>query len=97
MGLTELYYAGSHGMDIKFPLKDTGVNSEKLSDLQVCVISKIFCILCVHLWFYQLSYPTIYCVQDKEFSLFQPAREYLPMIEEVSIDLAILSYVESNM
>ncbi|XP_074357520.1 putative trehalose-phosphate phosphatase F [Apium graveolens] len=60
VGLTELYYAGSHGMDIKFPRKDTGavsldhLKSDKLSDLE-----------------------------DKDFNLFQPAREYLPMIEEV--------------
>ncbi|XP_017234309.1 probable trehalose-phosphate phosphatase F [Daucus carota subsp. sativus] len=60
VGITELYYAGSHGMDIRYPLRDTAavpddhIKSEKLSDQQ-----------------------------DKEFCLFQPAGEYLPMIEEV--------------
>ncbi|KAK1381817.1 Trehalose 6-phosphate phosphatase [Heracleum sosnowskyi] len=60
VGLTELYYAGSHGMDIKLPRRDTSavsidhLKSDKLSDQQ-----------------------------ENEFNLFQPAGEYLPMIEEV--------------
>ncbi|OIV99412.1 hypothetical protein TanjilG_17222 [Lupinus angustifolius] len=48
VGLTELYYAGSHGMDIMCPVKST--NKQK---------------------------------QDKEVNLFQPAAEFLPMIDEV--------------
>lgn len=60
VGLTELYYAGSHGMDIKFPVRDTApapfdhFNSDIFADQQ-----------------------------DKEVNLFQPAREFLPMIDEV--------------
>ncbi|XP_017220615.1 probable trehalose-phosphate phosphatase F isoform X1 [Daucus carota subsp. sativus] len=60
VGLTELYYAGSHGLDIKFPVRDILTasidhpNMEKFSDQQ-----------------------------DKEVNLFQPAREFLPMIDEV--------------
>ncbi|CAL0329164.1 unnamed protein product [Lupinus luteus] len=48
VGLTELYYAGSHGMDIMCPVKST--NNQK---------------------------------QDMEVNLFQPAAEFLPMIDEV--------------
>ncbi|XP_022872678.1 trehalose-phosphate phosphatase A-like [Olea europaea var. sylvestris] len=48
VGLTELYYAGSHGMDIMGP---AGHISNDM--------------------------------QGKEVSLFQPASEFLPMIDEV--------------
>ncbi|KAJ6375134.1 hypothetical protein OIU77_000166 [Salix suchowensis] len=56
VGLTELYYAGSHGMDIMGPVRQ--------------------------------SVPDRNCIQstDKqgnEVNLFQPAREFLPMIDEV--------------
>ncbi|PIM99150.1 Trehalose-phosphatase [Handroanthus impetiginosus] len=58
VGLTELYYAGSHGMDIMFPARDTAsqdhLNCVKSTDLQ-----------------------------GKEVNLFQPASEFLPMINEV--------------
>ncbi|XP_057811097.1 probable trehalose-phosphate phosphatase F [Salvia miltiorrhiza] len=58
VGLTELYYAGSHGMDIIFPGRD------------------------------MMSRNNINCVKStdkegKEVNLFQPAREFLPMINEV--------------
>uniref|UniRef100_A0A5B6ZIH0 Trehalose 6-phosphate phosphatase n=1 Tax=Davidia involucrata TaxID=16924 RepID=A0A5B6ZIH0_DAVIN len=49
VGLTELYYAGSHGMDIMCPVKDM-VSTDR---------------------------------QGKEVNLFQPASEFLPMIDEV--------------
>ncbi|KAL9231100.1 hypothetical protein vseg_006363 [Gypsophila vaccaria] len=54
VGLAELYYAGSHGMDIMGPdhkASDAHSNSTEL--------------------------------QGKDVSLFQPAREFLPMIDEV--------------
>ncbi|GAY43493.1 hypothetical protein CUMW_074890 [Citrus unshiu] len=58
VGLTELYYAGSHGMDIMGPVdhtvSDDHPNSIKSTDQQ-----------------------------GKEVNLFQPAREFLPMIDEV--------------
>ncbi|CAA2967062.1 probable trehalose-phosphate phosphatase F isoform X1 [Olea europaea var. sylvestris] len=58
VGLTELYYAGSHGMDIMFPARETAspdhLNCVKSTDLQ-----------------------------GKEVNLFQPASEFLPMIDEV--------------
>ncbi|CAK9173184.1 unnamed protein product [Ilex paraguariensis] len=58
VGLTELYYAGSHGMDIIFPDRD------KLSTHHsTCVKSAD--------------------QQGMEVNLFQPASEFLPMIDEV--------------
>ncbi|KAH9603302.1 hypothetical protein KSS87_014634 [Heliosperma pusillum] len=62
VGLTELYYAGSHGMDIMSPVKGSGFsghpNCIKLTDKQ-----------------------------GKEAVLFQPASEFLPMIDEVFTSL----------
>ncbi|XP_057475810.1 probable trehalose-phosphate phosphatase F isoform X2 [Actinidia eriantha] len=57
VGLTELYYAGSHGMDIMGPVRP-------------------------------LSTDHVNCIrstdkQGKEVNLFQPASEFLPMINEV--------------
>ncbi|CAA2970318.1 probable trehalose-phosphate phosphatase F [Olea europaea subsp. europaea] len=58
VGLKELYYAGSHGMDIIFPAEDMASgnrsNCTKSTDRQ-----------------------------SKEVNLFQPASEFLPMINEV--------------
>ncbi|CAA0842298.1 Probable trehalose-phosphate phosphatase G [Striga hermonthica] len=59
VGFSELYYAGSHGMDIIFPAKDA-VNPH---NHQNCVRS---------------SDP-----KGKEVNLFQPASEFIPMIDEV--------------
>ncbi|XP_004242008.1 probable trehalose-phosphate phosphatase F [Solanum lycopersicum] len=57
VGLTELYYAGSHGMDIMLPIRNELCTNDSLikSTDQ----------------------------QGKEVNLFQPAREFLPMIDEV--------------
>ncbi|KAK4385111.1 Trehalose-phosphate phosphatase A [Sesamum angolense] len=57
VGLTELYYAGSHGMDIMGPVRPSS------SDHKNCVRSTD--------------------KQGKEVNLFQPASEFLPMINEV--------------
>ncbi|XP_022758981.1 probable trehalose-phosphate phosphatase F isoform X2 [Durio zibethinus] len=58
VGLTELYYAGSHGMDIMGPVShtesDDHTNFTRSTDQQ-----------------------------GKEVNLFQPAREFIPMIDEV--------------
>ncbi|GMI64007.1 trehalose-6-phosphate phosphatase G [Hibiscus trionum] len=58
VGLTELFYAGSHGMDIIGPVNhtesDVHPNSIRSNDQQ-----------------------------GKEVSLFNPAREFIPMIDEV--------------
>ncbi|OIS99604.1 putative trehalose-phosphate phosphatase f [Nicotiana attenuata] len=58
VGLTELYYAGSHGMDIMLPVK----NMPSTNDSK-CIKSTD--------------------QQGKEVNLFQPARKFLPMIDEV--------------
>uniref|UniRef100_A0A7N0V7U1 Trehalose 6-phosphate phosphatase n=1 Tax=Kalanchoe fedtschenkoi TaxID=63787 RepID=A0A7N0V7U1_KALFE len=57
VGLTELYYAGSHGMDIMSPVRKPvtdGIENSDSTDQQ-----------------------------DKDINLFQPAKEFLPMINEV--------------
>lgn len=59
VGLTELHYAGSHGMDIMGPVRE----SESNSDLPNSIRSTD--------------------KQGKEVILFQPASEFLPMIDEV--------------
>ncbi|KAL8196188.1 hypothetical protein R6Q57_025188 [Mikania cordata] len=58
VGLTELFYAGSHGMDIIFPAKDTSIN---------------------HSSYIQSTNKQ----QGKEVNFFQPAKEFIPMINEV--------------
>lgn len=59
IGLTELYYAGSHGMDILGPVKESGSGGDHPN----CIRSTD--------------------KQGKEVNLFQPASEFLPMIDEV--------------
>lgn len=58
VGLTELYYAGSHGMDIMGPVRHSISN-----DHPNCI--------------------RLTDKQGKEVNLFQPASEFLPMIDEV--------------
>ncbi|XP_059657477.1 probable trehalose-phosphate phosphatase F [Cornus florida] len=58
VGLTELYYAGSHGMDIMSPVRDT-VSTNQSN----CINSTDH--------------------QGKDVNLFQPASDFLPMINEV--------------
>lgn len=53
VGLTELFYAGSHGMDIMFPMSINHTNYILSTDKQ-----------------------------GKEVNLFQPAREFIPMVNE---------------
>ncbi|GMJ13653.1 trehalose-6-phosphate phosphatase A [Hibiscus trionum] len=57
VGLTELNYAGSHGMDIMGPVRQSS------DDYHDCIRSTD--------------------KQGKEVNLFQPASEFLPMIDEV--------------
>ncbi|MCL7032636.1 hypothetical protein MKW94_015451 [Papaver nudicaule] len=59
VGLTELYYAGSHGMDIMGPVRSL----DSVDDHLNCIRSTDG--------------------QGKEVNLFQPASEFLPMIDEV--------------
>lgn len=78
VGLTELYYAGSHGMDIAGPIRD----SESVASHQNCIRSTN--------------------EQGKEVNMFQPASEFLPMIQEIFRSLVentkdiIGSKVENN-
>ncbi|KAM7273288.1 hypothetical protein ACFE04_027952 [Oxalis oulophora] len=58
VGLTELYYAGSHGMDIMGPVRQS-VSDEHPDSIRTTD------------------------KQGKEVNLFQPASEFLPMIDEV--------------
>lgn len=58
VGLTELYYAGSHGMDIMGPVR------QSISDDHTNCVRSVD-------------------EQGKEVNLFQPAGEFLPMINEV--------------
>ncbi|KAJ8767634.1 hypothetical protein K2173_018192 [Erythroxylum novogranatense] len=58
VGLTELHYAGSHGMDIMGP-----ISKRMSSDHLNCIESTD--------------------QQGKTVNLFQPAREFIPMIDEV--------------
>ncbi|CAH8315559.1 unnamed protein product [Eruca vesicaria subsp. sativa] len=66
VGLTELYYAGSHGMDIMTPVNvngsPQGPDSVKSTDQQ-----------------------------GEEVNLFQPAKEFIPVIEEVYNSLVELT------
>ncbi|XP_039122657.1 probable trehalose-phosphate phosphatase F [Dioscorea cayenensis subsp. rotundata] len=59
VGLKELYYAGSHGMDIVGPVRECF----SLDDHPNCIRSTD--------------------TQGNEVNLFQPANEFLPMIDEV--------------
>lgn len=61
--LPELHYAGSHGMDIIGPVRE----SESIGDHPNCIRSTDN--------------------QGKEVNLFQPASEFLPMINEVLLSL----------
>ncbi|KAF9671897.1 hypothetical protein SADUNF_Sadunf12G0098200 [Salix dunnii] len=66
VGLTELYYAGSHGMDIMGPVRQSVPDYHRN-----CIQSTD--------------------KQDNEVNLFQPAREFLPMINEVFSSLVSIT------
>ncbi|KAM7522741.1 hypothetical protein LguiA_012643 [Lonicera macranthoides] len=61
IGLNELYYAGSHGMDIMGPVRSS------ISDDHLNCLEKLY----------------LSCRTGKEVNLFQPASDFLPMIDEV--------------
>lgn len=82
VGLAELYYAGSHGMDIMFPVQETSSLHQntyiRSTDKQVFIIFSSNFIF--------LKYPSskfLLIFQGKEVNLFQPASEFIPMIDEV--------------
>lgn len=85
VNLSELYYAGSHGMDIMSPAGES-LNHEHsrtvsvyeqvhflafclFSTISVCYIRFLKCDVCKF--------------QGKDVNLFQPASEFLPMIDKV--------------
>ncbi|KAJ3681869.1 hypothetical protein LUZ60_014442 [Juncus effusus] len=65
--LTELYYAGSHGMDIMGPVRNSDSDSVLHHSNSIRTTD----------------------TQGKEMNLFQPASEFLPMIDEVYRTLVI--------
>lgn len=81
--LKELYYAGSHGMDIVTSVSAHSTEKVRLS--------------CSSHWIQHFAYSlhTVMCkilkkslefyLQCKEANLFQPACEFLPMIDEVCL------------
>ncbi|XP_022637841.1 probable trehalose-phosphate phosphatase H isoform X1 [Vigna radiata var. radiata] len=78
--LAELYYAGSHGMDIKGPTNRRSTKKVRKSFHNQINETKIFIMV---------SFPLIIdsyffvFFQGNEAVLFQPASEFLPMINEV--------------
>lgn len=77
--LSELYYAGSHGMDIKGPSK---------SYRQRKVSQWIFFIFITNiLFFLEQIFDMCVNIQGNQTVLCQPAREFLPIIDEVGFFL----------
>ncbi|KAK3040073.1 hypothetical protein RJ639_027799 [Escallonia herrerae] len=77
VGLSELYYAGSHGMDIMGPVRTISndrtngfgsTNKQNYTNLLIPLANKLI--------------PFVQ-YQGKEVNLFQPAREFVLMIDEV--------------
>ncbi|ONK73807.1 uncharacterized protein A4U43_C04F35590 [Asparagus officinalis] len=65
VGLAELHYAGSHGMDIMGPVRESEFDSDNPNSIRSTD------------------------KQGKEVILFQPASEFLPMIDEVFRSLVV--------
>lgn len=82
--LAELYYAGSHGMDIKGPTNKRSTKKVRKSSHNQINETKIFIMVSFLLnhrfviWFFCFVF-----FQGNEQVLFQPASEFLPMINEV--------------
>ncbi|XP_073281263.1 probable trehalose-phosphate phosphatase J isoform X1 [Primulina huaijiensis] len=87
--LGELYYAGSHGMDIKGPSK--GSKHKKVSLFLALLVLfthgarlRYVCVcvcVCVYIYIMYIYIGIIF--QGTQAVLFQPASEFLPMIDEV--------------
>lgn len=77
--LAELYYAGSHGMDIKGPAKGSKYKKVSLlSEYQLKTFTPSFYLLPFpYGYFWYLTF------QGSQGVLCQPASEFLPMIDEV--------------
>ncbi|CAH8330418.1 unnamed protein product [Eruca vesicaria subsp. sativa] len=91
VGLSELYYAGSHGMDIMSPAGES-LNHKHLSRT-VSMNEQVFIFL--PFCFLQYTIRFLICdfgkFQGKDVNLFQTASEFLPMIDKV-----LCSLVEST-
>ncbi|XP_057489826.1 probable trehalose-phosphate phosphatase D isoform X1 [Actinidia eriantha] len=75
--LSQLYYAGSHGMDIKGPAKGNKYRKVSTNRLTNLINQKQF--------FKKFVFSDEFfgLIQGNQAVLFQPAREFLPMIDEV--------------
>ena len=74
--LGELFYAGSHGMDIKGPNKVTKHTKAQVYTSFFFPLIKAI----VHFYLYQVLFSLVF---QAKAVLCQPASEFLPMIDEV--------------
>ncbi|RVW65403.1 putative trehalose-phosphate phosphatase J [Vitis vinifera] len=83
--LSELYYAGSHGMDIKGPAKGRKYKKVRTISTPYTVIGNFLSCSYQYLFFFLILYscPNFWIVQGDQSLLCQPASEFLPMIDEV--------------
>ncbi|XP_062164220.1 probable trehalose-phosphate phosphatase D isoform X1 [Alnus glutinosa] len=79
--LSELYYAGSHGMDIKGPSKRRKCNKVSFSEEKEEEEKTWFLVL--SLCFKKFLLLIIRLIQGNQAVFFQAATEFLPMIDEV--------------
>ena len=91
VGLSELYYAGSHGMDIMSPAGES-LNHKHLSRT-VSINEQVFIFFPFFLFLCDMSVYTIRFLicdfgrfQGKDVNLFQTVSEFLPMIDKVFTD-----------
>lgn len=97
VGLSELYYAGSHGMDIMSPVRaiSDDYSCIRSTDKQVMMLNLIFIEkneTSNHLVLWATDNNQLLWTQGKEVNLFQPASEFLPMIEEVNKSFVLKDY-----
>lgn len=87
VGLTELYYAGSHGMDIIGPVRQSLSVSHNKQVLRLNVKVSTYDPIMYLFEFLNILKPLFKSskLQGKKVNLFQPAAEFLPMINEVDI------------
>lgn len=87
VGLTELYYAGSHGMDIIGPVRQSLSVSHNKQVLRLNVKVSTSDPIMYLFEFLNILKPLFKSskLQGKKVNLFQPAAEFLPMINEVDI------------
>lgn len=95
VGLSELYYAGSHGMDIMSPAGES-LNHEHSRTVsvneQVHFLAFLFvsCTTIFNIRFLKCDFDHF---QGKDVNLFQPASEFLPMIDKVFCNTSSNVYI----